>query len=104
MPNPFRVNPQILCLRTQGCRCAPTAGLKLANAFGVTFDLNPSVRFLLECAEPAGWLVAPRAREDSVVHHHDPDTRVAVFSSSANANDLRVTCRIDDVFSKRCVL
>jgi len=26
---------RILAIDTQGCRCAPTAGLKLANAFGV---------------------------------------------------------------------
>ena len=34
MPNPFRVNYH-LYFRTQGCRYAPTTGLKLANAFGV---------------------------------------------------------------------
>ena len=32
--NPFRVNENVSWL-PQGCRCAPTAGLKLANAFGV---------------------------------------------------------------------
>jgi len=26
---------------TQGCRCAPTAGLKLANAFGVETENSP---------------------------------------------------------------
>jgi hypothetical protein len=35
MPNPFRVDP-VSFLEPQGCRCAPTTGLKLANAFGVT--------------------------------------------------------------------
>ena len=29
----------ISILKPQGCRCAPTAGLKLANAFGVIFKL-----------------------------------------------------------------
>ena len=32
--NPFRVEAIVVVL-SQGCRCAPTAGLKLANAFGV---------------------------------------------------------------------
>jgi len=30
--------------RSQGCRYAPTVGLKLANAFGVIFKLNQSCR------------------------------------------------------------
>ena len=30
----------MLYLRTQGCRCAPTSGLKLANAFGVKFQTD----------------------------------------------------------------
>jgi len=34
MPNAFSVNISFM-FRTQGCRCAPTTGLKLANAFGV---------------------------------------------------------------------
>jgi len=34
MPNAFSVH-FIFTFTTQGCRCAPTAGLKLANAFGV---------------------------------------------------------------------
>jgi predicted outer membrane lipoprotein len=33
--NPYRVHTIVCCGFTQGCRCAPTAGLKLANAFGV---------------------------------------------------------------------
>ena len=38
-PNPFRVE-YYFNLETQGCRCAPTAGLKLANAFGVFVHFN----------------------------------------------------------------
>ena len=33
--NAFRVEAIVVVL-SQGCRCAPTAGLKLANAFGVS--------------------------------------------------------------------
>ena len=32
-----------LILLTQGCRCAPTIGLKLANAFGVKLKLLQSM-------------------------------------------------------------
>jgi hypothetical protein len=35
MPNPFRVVTIFLKFISQGCRCAPTTGLELANAFGV---------------------------------------------------------------------
>jgi len=39
--NPFRVEAIVVVL-SQGCRCAPTAGLKLANAFGVFFQTEPA--------------------------------------------------------------
>jgi hypothetical protein len=35
MPNPFRLN-HLFDFGSQGCRCAPTTGLELANAFGVS--------------------------------------------------------------------
>jgi hypothetical protein len=50
LANAFSV-PVLFQSRTQGCRCAPTAGLKLANAFGVNptelklanaFGVNPN--------------------------------------------------------------
>jgi len=38
--NPFRVQPIFIKRVPQGCRYAPTAGLKLANAFGVLVRLK----------------------------------------------------------------
>ena len=94
-----------LCVR----RCDCVAQARAADGLGPdrdfeVIDLNRSVRFFTESLEPAGWLVIPGARKDSVLDDHDPDTRVAMLSSGANAHDLRLTCRFDDFVSKRCVL
>jgi len=42
---------------TQGCRCAPTAGLKLANAFGVKKTANAfGVKSRIEIQIPSRYL------------------------------------------------
>jgi hypothetical protein len=64
-------------------------------------DLNRPTWLLPEGAEPSVWLVAPGARKDPAVNDHDPDTRVAVLSSSANADDLRFSCRFNHGISER---
>src|SRR6185295_3484299 len=68
--------------------------------FEVT-DLNRPSSFLLKGAEPAGRLIAPRPHKNSIVNYDNPNTCVAVLGSRANAENLRLAYRFDDLLRKR---
>ena len=57
---------------------------------------NRPTRFFPEGTEPSGRIVAPGAHENSLVDDNHPDTCVAVLSSGANADNLRLLQRFDD--------
>jgi hypothetical protein len=90
---------RVVFLCERYCDCVANAGAAdglAANRDFEIVDLNSPTRLLPEGAEPAGWLVVPGARKDSVVDNYDPDTREAMLSPGANADDLRVPCCFDD--------
>lgn len=99
--DPFLRALCVVLLGEGGRYCVAQAGA--ADEFAADGDfeiveLNCPTRLFPEGAEPAGWLVAPGTREDSVVDDHHPDTRVAMLSPGANAHDLRHACRFDNGF------
>jgi hypothetical protein len=52
--NAFSVSVSWFC-ESQGCRKAPTVGLKLANAFGVGLELTNAFGVGLELTNAFGW-------------------------------------------------
>ena len=89
----------VVFLGERCCDCianASTADEFAANGDFESVDLDCSARLFPEGAEPAGWLVAPGTRKNSVVDDHDPNTRIAMLSPGTNTHDLRVPCRLDD--------
>ena len=69
----------LLC--TQGCRCAPTAGLKLANAFGVRSIMTVAnafgVRSIMTVANTRsnGHFVRERTARQGMCVYYVPHTR-----------------------------
>src|SRR6185503_10957222 len=86
---------QIIFVLTQGCRCAPTTGLKLANAFGV----NPFRNVLQGGGE--GGTAAP-GDGDADAAFEDGDGRAGAgacqFANAVEANECAPVCADEAVF------